>query len=103
MTAGVTRLPTNKSAPSARKRLGADTGDVGSGAGLTLADSSGQTDAHAEVLYITLPEAAKYLSIGLRTVEKIVAAKEIPSYKFRGCRRLLFTDLERWASSQKES
>jgi excisionase family DNA binding protein len=82
--------------PRTRRGSGPESYPPGSSQG------TGSTNAHVPE-YVSIPQAARYLGMGVRYVEKLVSSTELPSYKFGRARRILRSDLVCWASDRKVS
>jgi excisionase family DNA binding protein len=52
--------------------------------------------------FVSIEGASRYLGVGRRFVEELVARREVPSYKFGRCRRIRLSELEDWASRHRE-
>lgn len=51
----------------------------------------------------TVPTLAQYLGLGERTVYRMLAEGELPSYKIKGARRIDPRDVDRYLRKRKES
>jgi excisionase family DNA binding protein len=59
-------------------------------------------DAAAARPMLTRDDTAAYLAVSKRTLDRLVQAGEIPTYRISGHRRFRIEDIERFIRSRKE-
>jgi excisionase family DNA binding protein len=65
-------------------------------------ESMGKLGSMRQSKFLSKEEAADYLGVSIRTIERLIARKEIPFYKFGDAKvspiRISPTDLDKWAA-----
>ena len=63
---------------------------------------AGVTDTAATRPMLTRDDTAAYLAVSKRTLDRLVQAGEIPTYRISGHRRFRIEDIERFIMSRRE-